>query len=144
MSQLNTFLPHLPLHTILQAIDKEHVARHAQVRGEAAKQGKLTSGSNLLLLLYTNSYPAVVVKVQSFRWTTLSLGWYQSMLWGWIYAADAARVWVGTSVRLFNVLSQRNEISLRSPRGAVDAVGDTIARRIGSLSFNSSPTMREV
>ena len=65
------------------------------------------------------------------------------MLWGWIYAADA-RIWLGTSIRLFNVRSQKNEISLRSPRGAVDAVGDTIARRIGSLSFNTSQTSLEV
>jgi hypothetical protein len=67
-----------------------------------------------------------------------------SVLWGWVYAADSARIWVGTSIRLFNVRSQKNEISLRSPRGAVDAVGDTIARRIGSLSFNSQTSMREV
>jgi hypothetical protein len=67
-----------------------------------------------------------------------------SVLWGWVYAADSARIWVGTSIRLFNVRSQKNEISLRSPRGAVDAVGDTIARRIGSLSFNRETSMREV
>ena len=74
----------------------------------------------------------------------MSLGWYMSVLWGWVYAADSARIWVGTSIRLFNVRSQRNEISLRSPRGAVDAVGDTIARRIGSLSFKTETSMREV
>lgn len=68
-----------------------------------------------------------------------------SMIWGWIYASDPARVWLGTNIRLFNVLSQKNEVSLRHPRGAVDAVGNTIARRIGSLSLGgSSQTMREV
>ena len=89
---------------------------------------------------------ATVVKVQTFRWTSRALGWYASMLWGWVYAADPARVWAGTGVRLFNVLAQRHEISLKSPRGAVDAVGDTIARRIGglSLSGSNSQTMREV
>ena len=100
--------------------------------------------AGLLILHCTNSIAAATVKVQTFRWTTLSLGWYLSMIWGWVYGGDTARIWVGTSIRLFNVLSQKNEISLRSPRGAVDAVGDTIARRIGSLSFNSQPTMREV
>ena len=70
-----------------------------------------------------------------------------SMLWGWVYASDSARIWLGTNIRLFNVLSQKNEVSLRNPRGAVDAVGDTIARRIGSLSLggsSSQTTMKEV
>ena len=65
------------------------------------------------------------------------------MIWGFIYAADSSRVWAGTAIRLFNVLSQRNEISLRSPRGAVDAVGNTIAQRLSSISLNR-PTMKEV
>lgn len=96
----------------------------------------------------TNTNAATKVKVQTFRWTSLALGWYMSMLWGWVYASDSARIWLGTNIRLFNVLSQKNEVSLRHPRGAVDAVGDTIARRIGSLSLggggSSQITMREV
>ncbi|KAK5166734.1 uncharacterized protein LTR77_008278 [Saxophila tyrrhenica] len=94
------------------------------------------------------------VKVQTFRWTARALGWYASMLWGWVYAADPARVWAGTAVRLFAVRAQRREVSLKSPRGAVDAVGDTIARRIGGLSLpggggggggeGGRQTMREV
>ena len=76
------------------------------------------------------------------------------MLWGLVYAADAAMnrgssgVWAGTSIKLFNVVSQREQVSLRSPKGAVDAAGDAIARRISSFSFGGaaaqSPTMREV
>jgi hypothetical protein len=88
------------------------------------------------------------IKIQTFRWTSLSLGWYLSLIWGNIYKSDPGRVWIGTSIKLFNVLSQKNEISIRSPRGAVDAVGDTIARRIGSLNIynnnNNQQTMREV
>jgi hypothetical protein len=97
------------------------------------------------LLLESFADEAIIVKVQTFRWTSLALGWYESMIWAWIYAADPARTWLGTSVRLFNVLSHKNEVSLRNPRGAVDAVGDTIARRIGNLSLpGSSQTMREI
>ena len=119
--------------------------QHAHLSGEGKLQlshPSLRAGS--LVLRHTNSVAVATVKVQTFRWTPLSLGWYLSMVWGWVYAGDTARIWMGTSIRLFNVLSQKNEISLRSPRGAVDAVGDTIARRIGSLSFNSQTTMKEV
>lgn len=76
------------------------------------------------------------------------------MLWGLVYAADGALnrgssgVWAGTSIKMFNVVSQREQVSLRSPKGAVDAAGDAIARRISSFSFGgpvaASPTMREV
>ena len=73
------------------------------------------------------------------------------MLWGLIYAQDVTvnrgihGVWTGTGIRLFNVVAaQGNSISLSSPKGAIDAIGDSIARRVGSLSFNSSPSMREV
>ena len=96
------------------------------------------------VLRNTDAYDPTVVKVQTFKWTSMALGWYLSMIWGWIYASDSARVWVGTNIRLFNVLSQRNEISLRSPKGAVDAVGDTIARRIGSLNLTRQTSMKEV
>jgi hypothetical protein len=122
-----------------------NATQHAHLSGEGKLQPFHPSlRAGLLVLRRTNSVAVATVKVQTFRWTTLSLGWYLSMVWGWVYAGDTARIWVGTSIRLFNVLSQKNEISLRSPRGAVDAVGDTIARRIGSLSFNSQTTMKEV
>ena len=80
------------------------------------------------------------MKVQTFRWTSLALGWYLSLLWGRIYAADSAslRIWVGTGIRLFNVVNVKQEgISLLKPRGAVDAVGGEIARRIGGISLSS-------
>lgn len=90
----------------------------------------------------------------SFKWTPQALGWYLSVLWGLIYAADAAvnrgstGVWAGTSIKLFSVVSQREAVSLRSPKGAVDAAGDAIARRISNFSFGggnaASPSMREV
>lgn len=64
-----------------------------------------------------------------------------SMLWGFIFAQDAQNnrgsngLWAGTSIKLFNIANRQGEISLRSPKGAVDAVGDSLARRIGSFGF---------
>ena len=87
---------------------------------------------------------------QGFKWTTQSLGWYIGFLWGLIYASDASMnrgsnaIWAGTNIKLFSVLSQRHDISLKSPKGAVDAAGDAIAQRISSFSFTKAPTMREV
>lgn len=120
--------------------------RQGEVAPKAPKPPKKVRSllASLADLQIANASCATVVKVQTFRWTNLALGWYISLLWGRIYAADSARLWVGTNVRLFNVISQQNRISLSSPKGAVDAVGDTIARRIGSISFNSSMTSREV
>ncbi|KAK3679782.1 hypothetical protein LTR78_000158 [Recurvomyces mirabilis] len=102
-------------------------------------------------------------KVQHFVWTSLSLGWYLSLIWGFIYAQDTAvnrginGIWTGTRIKLFSVMagSQGSGISLGSPKGAVDAVGNAIAMRIGSLGLGSggggaremtptTPTTREV
>ena len=66
-----------------------------------------------------------------------------SMLWGFIFASDAQNnrgsngLWAGTSIKLFNIANRQGEISLRSPKGAVDAVGDSLARRIGSFGFGN-------
>lgn len=84
-------------------------------------------------------------RVQAFSWTSLSLGWYLSLLWGFIYASDVAHnkgvngIWTGTGIKLFNIKASANGgISLRSPKGAVDAVGNTIAQRLGSFSFTTN------
>jgi hypothetical protein len=67
-----------------------------------------------------------------------------SMLWGFIFAQDAQNnkgsngLWAGTSIKLFNIANRQGEISLRSPKGAVDAVGDSLARRIGSFGFGGN------
>ncbi|KAK5120846.1 hypothetical protein LTR85_005913 [Meristemomyces frigidus] len=131
---IETWLPFLPLHTILSLLD--HVSSH-----HAAPVPTATAE-------YAGWKPGEVAPPtsQAFQWTSLSLGWYLSLLWGFIYASDVATnrgmngVWTGTSIKLFTVLaSQGGNVSLRSPKGAVDAVGSSIVQRLGSLSFNSSP-----
>lgn len=48
-------------------------------------------------------------RVHLFEWTSLSLGWYESLLWGFIFASEmvvqkgTVGVWNGTAVRLFKV-----------------------------------------
>ena len=117
MWQLNTWLPYLPLHAILSTIEN----------GDPGKN---------------STDEATGVKVQTFKWTSVAVGWYLSMVWSWVYAKET--LWAGTSIRLFNVVSQRQDISLSSPKGAVDAAGEAIARRIGSLSLGSKTSMKEV
>lgn len=88
----------------------------------------------------------------------MALGWYVSLLWGLIYAQDVSvnrginGVWTGTGIRLFAVVAGGGgpNISLSSPKGAIDAIGDSIARRVGSLGFGGGagpggqPSSREV
>ncbi|KAK4541104.1 hypothetical protein LTR36_008329 [Oleoguttula mirabilis] len=132
---IETWLPFLPLHTILSLLD--HAARAdsgaAAVPTTTAEHAGWKPGEEV-----------APPTSQAFQWTSLSLGWYLSLLWGFVYASDVATnkgmngVWTGTSIKLFTILaSQGGNVSLRSPKGAVDAVGSSIVQRLGSLSFNS-------
>ena len=86
----------------------------------------------------------------TFEWTPLSLGWYESLLWGSVFtsemvvgnrakgggSAGAVGVWNGTNIRLFQVQHGNAEgPSLMRPMGAVDAVGNNIAQKLGGLTF---------
>jgi hypothetical protein len=70
------------------------------------------------------------------------MGWYQSLLWGFIFTSEmqvakgTVGVWNGTAIKLFRVETvAANGPTLSSPRGAVDAVGNTIVSRIGSINL---------
>jgi hypothetical protein len=82
------------------------------------------------------------VRVHLFEWSPLSLGWYESLLWGFVFASEmtvakgTAGVWNNTSIRLFKVQEAAAQApSLLAPRGAVDAVGSNLVQRIGSLNL---------
>jgi hypothetical protein len=86
------------------------------------------------------------IRVHLFEWSPLSLGWYESLLWGFIFTSEmlvskgTAGVWNGTAVKLFRVQEMAAQTpSLLAPRGAVDAVGSTIVNRIGSLNLRGAP-----
>lgn len=87
------------------------------------------------------------IRVHLFEWSPLSLGWYESLLWSFIFASEmlvskgTAGVWNGTSIKLFRVQEVGPQTpSLLAPRGAVDAVGDNLRQRIGSLNLGRSAT----
>ncbi|EME43457.1 hypothetical protein DOTSEDRAFT_72743 [Dothistroma septosporum NZE10] len=75
-----------------------------------------------------------------FQWTAVALGWYTALIWSRIYLSEAEAfhgpggLYSGTDVRLFSRRAAAQEISLRSPRGAIDAVGDGLVKRISSMS----------
>lgn len=110
-------------------------------------------------------------RVHAFEWSALSLGWYESLLWSFIFSSEmvvgsasgatpgSVGVWNGTSIKLFKVQEAAAQgPTLLAPRGAVDAVGSNLVQRIGNLGLrargtggahetpNSSrpPSMREV
>lgn len=85
------------------------------------------------------------IRVHLFEWSPLSLGWYESLLWGFVFAAEmlvakgTAGVWNNTSIRLFKVQETSAAApSLLQPRGAVDAVGSNLVQRIGSLNIRGA------
>jgi hypothetical protein len=87
------------------------------------------------------------IRVHLFEWSPLSLGWYESLLWGFIFAGEmlvakgTAGVWNNTSIRLFKVQEAAAQApSLLAPRGAVDAVGSNLVQRIGSLNLRGAAT----
>ena len=83
---IDSWLPTLPLHTILTILSSPSPPK------------ELPPGLD-------PSPP----RVHLFEWTPLSLGWYESLLWGFIFASEmvvqkgTVGVWNGTAVRLFKV-----------------------------------------
>lgn len=86
------------------------------------------------------------IKVHSFEWSALALGWYESLLWGFIFSSEmlvgsasnstpgSVGVWNGTGIKLFRVQETAAQgPSLLAPKGAVDAVGSNLVNRIGNL-----------
>ena len=86
-------------------------------------------------------------RVHLFEWTPLSLGWYESLLWGFIFASEmvvqkgTVGVWNGTAVRLFKVETAAAQgPSLMKPMGAVDAVGSRLVSGVASLGVGRRDT----
>ena len=116
---IDSWLPTLPLHTILTLLSSPTPPR------------SLPSGLD-------PSPP----RVHLFEWTPLSLGWYESLLWGFIFASEmvvqkgTVGVWNGTAVRLFKVETAAfSGPSLMKPMGAVDAVGSRLVSGVTSLGI---------
>ncbi|KAJ5794668.1 hypothetical protein N7457_001267 [Penicillium paradoxum] len=169
---LESWLPELPLHTILTIISaiSPHIPEAALV--SAASPDARTLVHNLASFSDEPEVASIIseptpVRMQSFEWSALSMGWYESLLWGFIFSSEmvvgsasgatpgTVGVWNGTSIKLFRVQEAAAQgPTLLAPKGAVDAVGSNLVQRIGNLSLRGrnsqdsgaapSPSVREV
>ncbi|RAH77634.1 hypothetical protein BO86DRAFT_370229 [Aspergillus japonicus CBS 114.51] len=155
---LESWLPELPLHTILTIISAimPHVPESAFQSASSPETRTLIT--NLPTFVEEPMVQVIVsepspVRVHSFEWSALSMGWYESLLWGFIFSSEmvvgsasgatpgTVGVWNGTGVKLFRVQEAAAQgPTLLAPKGAVDAVGSNLVQRIGNLSLRRSST----
>ncbi|RAL12758.1 Hid1 family protein [Aspergillus homomorphus CBS 101889] len=155
---LDSWLPELPLHTILTIISAimPHVPDSAFQ--SASNPEARTLITNLPTFVEEPMIQVIIsepspVRVHSFEWSALSMGWYESLLWGFIFSSEmvvgsasgatpgTVGVWNGTGVKLFRVQEAAAQgPTLLAPKGAVDAVGSNLVQRIGNLSLRRSST----
>jgi len=138
--QIETWLPELPLHTVQTLLD--------QLLPQLPAQGPSSTIGQALKVIRSaavHGIEASPVRVHLFEWSPLSLGWYESLLWGFIFSAEvnvskgAAGAWKGTNVKLFRVQEAvAQSPTLMAPRGAVDAVGTTLVQKLGNFGFRSA------
>jgi hypothetical protein len=140
---IDTWLPELPLHTVLAVIEQVSAVlpRQAVVR-DSASADVLRQIQGLDLLGIEPSPE----RVHSFEWSELALGWYESLLWSIAFTSEmqvakgTMNIWSGTAIKLFRVQETAPEgPTLSSPRGAVDAVGSNIVSRIGQINLRGKP-----
>lgn len=154
-------MPELPLHTILSIISA--ITPHVP---DAALQSTSNPEARTLIanipsfaedpLIRSIITEAGPVRVHSFEWSALSMGWYESLLWGFIFSSEmvvgsasgatpgTVGVWNGTKIKLFKVQEAAAQgPTLLAPKGAVDAVGSNLVQRIGNLSLRRSSTQDE-
>ncbi|KAF1363721.1 hypothetical protein EJ07DRAFT_162935 [Lizonia empirigonia] len=134
---LESWRSELPLHTTLMLI---------QTLSPKLESSEDTATA--LQIITSTTVPGIEpspIRVHLFEWSTLSLGWYESLLWGFVFASEmvvakgTAGVWNNTSIRLFRVQQGDAQTpSLLAPRGAVDAVGSNLVQRIGSLNLRGA------
>lgn len=145
---IDSWLPELPLHTILTTIQ--------QVSALVPKQALIADFASPDTLLKISQVKLVgvdvsPVRVHSFEWSPLALGWYESLIWSFIFSSEmqisrgTVGIWNTTMIKLFRVQETAPEgPTLTSPRGAVDAVGSNIVSRIGAMNLRGpqpqSPT----
>ncbi|EGX94961.1 High-temperature-induced dauer-formation protein-like protein [Cordyceps militaris CM01] len=135
---IESWLPELPLHTFLVVIQQVSSLLPRKAGQDIFSAESMQRIRELDLV----GVEASQVKVQSFEWSPLSLGWYESMLWGVVYASEmqiakgTSGIWTGTGVKLFRIQETApTGPTLSSPRGAVDAVGSNIVSRIGQINL---------
>lgn len=137
---IESWLPELPLHTILTLIEQL-----SPQLPRASGTTTDTPSASILRVIQKADIRGIdpsSIRIQYFEWTPLSLGWYESLLWSFVFTSEmqvakgTAGVWNGTAIKLFRVETVAPiGPTLSSPRGAVDAVGSNIVNRIGSINL---------
>ncbi|KAI9726030.1 MAG: hypothetical protein M1828_002038 [Chrysothrix sp. TS-e1954] len=138
---MSSWLPELPIDTPMRLID--------QLMPKLPPQGpSSTSGAALNTIRRTpiEGLSSSPTRVHLFEWTPLSIGWYESLLWGFIFSTEienskgAMTLWKGTSVKLFRVQETAAQgPTLLAPRGAIDAVGSNLVQGISKLNLKRTP-----
>ncbi|RWA11240.1 hypothetical protein EKO27_g3877 [Xylaria grammica] len=139
---IESWLPELPLHTVLTVIQQLTVLIDRQglnADPPSAAALKAIREANLVAI------EPSLARVQSFEWSPLALGWYESLVWSFVFASEmqvakgTVGIWNGTGIKLFKVQETAPAgPTLTSPRGAVDAVGSNIVSRIGSINLRGA------
>ncbi|KAF2113853.1 high-temperature-induced dauer-formation protein-domain-containing protein [Lophiotrema nucula] len=140
---IESWLPELPLHTILTLISELAPV----LQNPDGTSSDTAAALNAIRDTQVRGIDPSPIRVHLFEWSPLSLGWYESLLWGFIFAGEmlvakgTAGVWNNTAIRLFKVQETAALTpSLLAPRGAVDAVGSNLVQRIGSLNLRGANT----
>ncbi|EEY14121.1 conserved hypothetical protein [Verticillium alfalfae VaMs.102] len=136
---IESWLPELPLHTILTVIQQVSALLPRQTIANESASAETLQRIEEIQLVGVDPAP---VRVHSFEWSQLALGWYESLVWSFVFSSEiqvargTAGVWNGTAIKLFRVQETAAEgPTLTSPRGAVDAVGSNIVSRIGAMNI---------
>lgn len=144
---IDSWLPELPLHTLLAVIQQLFSLLPRQIQGRDISSPEVFSKIQNADLLGVEPAP---IRIQSFEWSPMSLAWYESLLWGVIFAGEiqVARgtlgIWNGTAIKLFRVQeTAASGPTLSSPRGAVDAVGSNIVSRIGQINLRGGQQQQQ-
>ncbi|KAI1342254.1 high-temperature-induced dauer-formation protein-domain-containing protein [Xylariaceae sp. FL0016] len=140
---IESWLPELPLHTILTVIQQLSALINRQGSSDDSASSAMFKAIKEAELVGVEPSP---VRVHSFEWSPLALGWYESLVWSFVFASEmqvakgTVGIWNGTAIKLFKVQETAPEgPTLTSPRGAVDAVGSNIVSRIGSINLRGGP-----
>ncbi|KAL0467213.1 high-temperature-induced dauer-formation domain-containing protein [Neurospora intermedia] len=139
---IDSWLPELPLHTILTLINQLTALLPRQSIATDSPTPTVVQRIQEIQLVGVDASP---VRVHMFEWSPMALGWYESLLWGFVFASEmqVARgtvgIWNTTNIKLFHVQQTAAQgPSLTSPRGAVDAVGSNIVSRIGAINLRGA------
>nr|CAD70904.1 conserved hypothetical protein [Neurospora crassa] len=139
---IDSWLPELPLHTILTLINQLTALLPRQSIATDSPTPAVLQRIQEIQLVGVDASP---VRVHMFEWSPMALGWYESLLWGFVFASEmqVARgtvgIWNTTNIKLFHVQQTAAQgPSLTSPRGAVDAVGSNIVSRIGAINLRGA------